>query len=206
MFQHLSWLIHTQWTCLWTLNHLTGSRKRRRSTRCQPLSVRENQRVPWTSTSTTVKQPLVSCCCCTLNLILLCPCSPQLNLGLSQLSEEDLKQMRWEMNDKVQHLSKVLVEELQTRDQLIHSLNVKNTFISSLLKVQSLRYHPSEEKPSTVKVYIWLHSSISLNSTCYCPCCTWSTCTLWYHSIHRTKATGAIACYSSSPKVKLIVQ
>ena len=113
--------------------------------------------------------------------------------------------MRWEMNEKVQHLSKVLVEELQTRDQLIHSLNVKNTFISSLLKVQSIRYHPSEEKSSTAKVSSdWLKIEISLNRWCYCPSPPHSTCTLWYHSIHRTEATGALACYNSSPKVYYI--
>ena len=56
------------------------------------------------------------------------------------------------MSDKFQHLSEVLVRQLQERDQLIHSLNVKNTFVSALLKVQSLRYHPTEEKLSTAKV------------------------------------------------------
>lgn len=73
-------------------------------------------------------------------------------IGLSQLREEDLRQMKSEMTDKFQHLSEVLVQELQERDQLIHSLNVKNTFVSSLLKVQSIRYHPTEDKLSTGKV------------------------------------------------------
>lgn len=63
--------------------------------------------------------------------------------------------MKWEMSDKFRHLSQVLVGELQTRDQLIHSLNVKNTFISSLLKVESIRYHPTEERPASAKVYRW---------------------------------------------------
>ena len=60
--------------------------------------------------------------------------------------------MKSEMSDKFQHLSEVLVRELQERDQLIRSLNIKNTFISALLKVQSIRYHPIEEKLSTAKV------------------------------------------------------
>ena len=57
------------------------------------------------------------------------------------------------MSDKFQHLSEVLVKELQERDSFIHSLNVKNNFISALLKVQSIRYHPTEEKLSTAKVF-----------------------------------------------------
>ena len=60
--------------------------------------------------------------------------------------------MKEEMSEKFQHLSEVLVKELQERDQMIHSLNVKNTFVSALLKVQSIRYHPTDEKLSTAKV------------------------------------------------------
>jgi hypothetical protein len=60
--------------------------------------------------------------------------------------------MKAEMSEKFQHLSEVLVRELQERDQLIHSLNVKNNFVSALLKVQSKRYHPTDEKLSTAKV------------------------------------------------------
>ena len=61
--------------------------------------------------------------------------------------------MKFEMSEKFCHMSELLVKELQTRDQLIHSLNVKNTFIASLLKVQSIRYHPSDERsPTTTKV------------------------------------------------------
>ena len=68
------------------------------------------------------------------------------------MGDEDLRQMKSEMSDKFQHLSEVLVKELQERDQLIHSLNVKNTFVSALLKVQSIRYHPTDDKLSTAKV------------------------------------------------------
>ena len=148
--QHLSLPTHSCWTYLWTLNSLTGSTRRERLIQYRPLSVRENLRVLWISTLTTVKLLLVR----TATVLLYCQLSwaESLDTGLAQLREEELKQMKWEMSDKFQHLSEVLVKELQTRDQLIHSLNVKNTFISSLLKVQSIRYHPSEEKISTAKV------------------------------------------------------
>lgn len=94
--------------------------------------------------------------------------------GLSQLREADLKQMKWEMSDKFRHLSEVLVRELQERDQLIHSLNVKNTFISALLKVQALRYHPSEEKlPKLSKVTQHLNIMLSSIITCILHCSTY---------------------------------
>ena len=48
--------------------------------------------------------------------------------------------MSQEMEKKFNHLSELLVLDLQVRDKLVTELNVKNKFISAILKVESLKH------------------------------------------------------------------
>ena len=60
--------------------------------------------------------------------------------GLSTLSADELGRMCDEMSSKCTNLSEELVEELQQRDFLVHQMELKNRFISTMLKVQNLRH------------------------------------------------------------------
>lgn len=47
--------------------------------------------------------------------------------------------MSEEMESKFTRMSRMLVEGLQVRDCLAHELEAKNSFVSAILRVQSLR-------------------------------------------------------------------
>ncbi len=64
-------------------------------------------------------------------------------VGLGLISESELKVMVQEMDEKFTHLSDLLVSDLEKRDRLITEINIKNKFISAMLRVQSLRHSNS---------------------------------------------------------------
>ena len=45
-----------------------------------------------------------------------------------------------EMRTKFQRLSELLISELQQRDQQVHEMDVRNRFISAMLRVQNRRH------------------------------------------------------------------
>jgi len=61
-------------------------------------------------------------------------------LGLAMLSVSELHTMCVEMRTKFQRLSELLISELQQRDQLVHEMDVRNRFISAMLRVQNRRH------------------------------------------------------------------
>lgn len=60
--------------------------------------------------------------------------------GLAMLSVSELHTMCVEMRTKFQRLSELLISELQQRDQLVHEMDVRNRFISAMLRVQNRRH------------------------------------------------------------------
>lgn len=48
--------------------------------------------------------------------------------------------MSQEMGEKFNHLSELLVLDLEVRDKLVTQLTVKNKFISAILRVESLKH------------------------------------------------------------------
>lgn len=61
-------------------------------------------------------------------------------VGLAVLNECELNIMSQEMEKKFNHLSELLVLDLQVRDKLVTELSVKNKFISAILRVKSLKH------------------------------------------------------------------
>ena len=51
--------------------------------------------------------------------------------------------MSEEMEKKFNHMSELLVLDLQTRDKFVTELSIKNKFISALLRVKTLKHSSS---------------------------------------------------------------